>query len=240
MGHYSFKPTGRAVGVFVVGFLLCVMLGFWQLHRAEERDAINALMDSRSGEDPVSLAVADSGEMSSLRYRRVWVMGEYDNAHSFLVDNQQQGGAVGYHVLTPFRIQGSEQAVMVNRGWLPLGNRAVLPNIAKTPSGQIRIEGTVDAFYRVGFRLAGAETASSGWPAVVQVPEPAPLGARLGYPVRPYQVLLSPAAESGYSRVWASRRLDSGKNRGYALQWFLFAATAAFFFVRHSLGTDHR
>jgi surfeit locus 1 family protein len=97
------------------------------------------------------------------------------------------------------------------------------------------VQGKLDYLHRVGFRLKGAEIPAAGWPSVVQLPEADQLAERLGYPLLPYQVLLDPDAESGYLRVWHAAPLDPGKNLGYALQWFLFAAGAAFFFLRHTL-----
>ena len=95
--------------------------------------------------------------------------------------------------------------------------------------------GAIDLLHRVGFRLKNAEVPGSGWPSLLQVPDAAQISGRLGYPVSSYQVLLSPAAEEGYLRDWREVKLDPGKNQGYALQWFLFAAVALIFYVRHAL-----
>jgi surfeit locus 1 family protein len=39
-------------------------------------------------------------------------------------------------------------------------------------------------------------------------------------------------------RDWKPANVDPGKNRGYALQWFAFAATLVFLFVRSGLGKN--
>lgn len=241
LSRYRFRPSLRAWALFGAAFPLFVGLGFWQLHRAEEKLAINALREARARDAAISLGADAPEDIEALRYRQVSLKGEYDVAHQFLVDNQLQDQVPGYHVLTPFRLAGGDKAVLVNRGWVPVGSsRAVLPALAGAPTGQIRVEGTLDYLHRVGFRLRGAETPGAGWPSLVQLPEPGPLSARLGYPLLPYQVLLAPAAEGGYARTWHTARLDPANNRGYALQWFLFAACAAFFFVRHGLKSTAR
>ena len=171
----------------------------------------------------------------ALRYRPVEVSGAYDPDHQFLVDNQVRGGKPGYLVLTPLRIAGTGMAVLVNRGWVPLGaDRARKPEVGFDTQA-VHVSGIADYFPRVGFKLRGAEIPGPGWPSVVQVPEPGPLAERLGYPVLPYQVLLDPAAPDGYVRAWHEVSPDPGKNRGYALQWFLFATVAAVLYVRHGL-----
>ncbi len=236
MTGYRFKPSVTAwllLGVVLPAF---ITLGFWQLHRAEEKAALNALQEARSQDIAVRLAPEIPEALEPLRFRRVWAEGEYDTARQFLLDNQLQGQAPGYHVLTPLRLAGSGKAILVNRGWVPLGpSRASLPDIALAPAGPARVQGTLDRLHRVGYRLKGAEIPGAGWPSVVQLPEPASLAVRLGYPLLPYQVLLAPDAANGYSRLWHAAKLDPGKHRGYALQWFLFAACAVFFFVRHGL-----
>ena len=236
MFDYSFKPTPRAGLLFALAFPLFMSLAGWQLDRARDRDAINALRESRAHEAPMHLVPDALQDIETLRYRQVWVEGEYDSSHQFLVDNQMEGQTVGYHVLTPFRIRASGIAVLVNRGWLAAGTRrSELPDLAAIPPGNVRLEGTLDRFYRVGFQLQGASIPGPGWPSVVQVPESGPLAERLGYPILPYQVLLTPDASGGYSRIWHTIRLDSGKNRGYALQWLLFAAVTVILFVRSGL-----
>jgi surfeit locus 1 family protein len=70
---------------------------------------------------------------------------------------------------------------------------------------------------------------------VVQVVEPSKLSERLAYPILPFQLLLDPANGQGYVRKWHEHPLDAGKNRGYALQWFLFGGLATFFYIRQGL-----
>lgn len=170
-----------------------------------------------------------------LRYRPVVAAGSYDADHQFLVDNQVQDGRPGYHVLTPLRLRGRKEAVLVNRGWVPLGaSRAELPELA-IGRREVTITGALDRFPRLAWRLPGAERPSEGWPAVVVAPDARALGERLGYPVLPYQVLLDPTAAEGYVRAWRAIKIDPVKNRGYALQWFSFAGLLIVLFVWHGV-----
>lgn len=239
--NYSFKPSLGSVLLLAVFFPLFLALGLWQLQRAGEKTALNELREARVAEAPMQLDGATPDSIEDLRYRSVILVGEYDIAHQFLIDNQLEGQQVGYHVLTPFRLAGTHRAVLVNRGWVPLGSdRRVLPSIDSAPLGKIRLAGVVDRLHRVGFRLKGAEIPTEGWPSVVQLPEPGPLSDRLGYSLLPYQVLLDPSAEGGYGRYWQAGKLDSGKNRGYALQWFLFATVALILFLWRGLHSQRR
>jgi surfeit locus 1 family protein len=232
---YSFKPGWRAWALFLTAFLLFVRLGFWQLHRADEKRALMESRELRAREEPLRLTGTEAGDPADLRFRPVVAAGRYDSDHQFLVDNQVHNQQPGYHVLTPLRLAGGGAAVLVNRGWVPLGkSRSDLPALAIDRT-EVEINGAVDNFQGVGLKLAGADVPTPGWPAVVAAPDPARLAQRLGYPVLPYQVLLAPAADQGFVRAWREARLDYGKNQGYALQWFLFSGVAAVLFVRHGL-----
>lgn len=214
-------------------FVLFVNLGLWQLRRADEKTALMAARDLRGQDAPVQLT-STAANPDDLRYRRVVVSGEYDVEHQFLVDNQVHGQQPGYHVLTPLRLDGGA-AVLVNRGWIPMGtDRSQRPAVG-IQTARVQISGVADRFPGVGFKLKGADIPASGWPSVVQLPEPARLAERLGYPVLPYQVLLDPSADEGYIRAWREVRLTPEKNRGYALQWFLFAAVITVIYLRHGL-----
>lgn len=233
MRNYSFKPGLGISLLFVSIFTLFMGLSLWQFQRAEQKTALMTAREQRGQDAPVRLDGA-AADVESLRYRRVEAEGEYDAAHQFLLDNQLHEGQPGYQVLTPLRLAGGG-AVLVNRGWLPLGaDRNRLPEV-NLVNPRVRVTGVVDHFPRVGLKLQGAEIPGPGWPARVQVAEPQPLAERLGYPVLPYQVLLDPTAEQGYVRAFRAPSLAPEKNRGYALQWLLFAAVAAGFYLRHGL-----
>ena len=236
MRDYSFNPSWFGwVGVLIL-VPLFVSLGFWQLDRARERDAINALQEARRTESPLKLSDQGPMDAESLRYRRVVLEGSYDDRHQFLIDNQIEEGQPGYHVLVPLRMKGGVPAVLINRGWIPVGSdRRQAPDVSGLPQGQVEIQGSIDLLHRVGFKLKGAEVPGSGWPSLVQVPEAKALSERLGYEVAGFQVLLAPAEPGGYRRHDREMRLDSGKNRGYALQWFLFAGVTMFLFARASI-----
>lgn len=236
MRDYRFIPS--TAGLILVGILVpsFVLLGFWQLDRAHEREALNRLQDIRLQESPLVLGSKDPVDLDAIRYRELILEGQYDREHQFLVDNQLEGQTAGYHVLAPLRLEGSNRSVLINRGWVAIGaDRTQRPDVGGLPEGRVKIRGRADFLHRVGFKLAGAEIPAEGWPAVVQVPEPTPLSVRLGYPVEGFQVLLGPAEPGGYVRQFRPVRLDAGKNRGYALQWFLFAVATFSLFIRSSL-----
>jgi surfeit locus 1 family protein len=224
--HYSFKPGWKMSLGFLVAFALFLRLGFWQIDRGQQRQALVDIRAERHRDAPLVLDGREP-DPDELRYRRVTVTGEYDPAHQFILDNQVHRQQPGYYVLTPLRIAGGNTAVLVNRGWRPWGPDRKPPADLALRETSVRLTGTLDRFPRVGLKLEGADRPAPGWPSVVQVAEPARLAERLGFPVLPVQVLLDETASEGFVRAWHEVPLDPGKNYGYALQWFLFAAVAA-------------
>jgi surfeit locus 1 family protein len=230
--NYRFQPSLAftvCLGVFLPVFL---SLGFWQTHRAEEKQALMEQRAQRAQEPPIRLGSARL-PMPESRYRRVEAEGEYDVGRQFLLDNQVAQGQAGYRILTPLRLSGSDQAVLVNRGWIPLGpNRQTLPQL-DIAQPKVQIQGVIDQFPGVGFKLRGAETPAPGWPAVTQVLDADRLSERLGYRLAPYQVLLAPDQGQGYLRDWRQASFQPEKSRGYALQWFSFALALLILYVWH-------
>lgn len=229
MARHRFRPGWAPTAAVAVLLPVFVSLGFWQLRRADEKTELMRQREARQGEPALSAAGAFAG--GDRRYRRVELDGEFDADHQFLLDNQIYNQQAGYHVLTPLRIAGTGEAVLVNRGWVAVGaDRRRLPEVAP---GQTRVHlvGMVDHFPGVGFKLKGAEIPAPGWPAVVQLLDAGPLSERLGYRLLPYQVLLAPDQPGGYARDWRQADLNPGKNRGYALQWFSFAAVLSVLYL---------
>jgi surfeit locus 1 family protein len=159
------------------------------------------------------------GSYADLQHRAASASGRYDTAHQFLLDNKIYGGRVGYHLLTPLRLGDSGAAVLVNRGWIPLGaGRDLLPDprvgeLSRQVSGRIKIPAD-DTF------MLGEEELRSGWPYRVQRIDVANMAKELDYMLLPVVLLLDPQQPDGFVRDWNSLPFGPERNVGYAVQWF--------------------
>lgn len=199
-----------------------IWLGIWQLERAAWKQGLVETHDASIHLAPVSLAwMLDAEEVAE--YRPVAASGHYDLEHQLLLDNKTYRGHAGYHVLTPLRLKDHE-AVLVNRGWVPLGkSRAVLPELPG-PEGEVLAEGIVKLPSEKLFRLGSAEEAHEGWPQVIQQLELVQLEQRLGYRLLPVILLLDKADGHGFVRDWKpAYDVPPDKHRAYAMQWFTLA-----------------
>lgn len=202
-----------------------VALGFWQLHRAGEKRALQEEYDARAGGPAVRIEPRLQ-RAEDLRFYRVTVRGRYEGAHQLYIDNRVHQGRAGYHVVTPFRIEDSEVRVLVNRGWLPLGgDRARLP-AAAFPAGVQDVAGVATVPADKPFRLGPEAPLRDDGRTLWQHMDLARFAGAVRYPVQPVVLLLDPQSPAGgFTRDWS--RLDAGiaVHQGYAFQWFALAAT---------------
>jgi surfeit locus 1 family protein len=214
------RPALAVVGLVVLGAIF-VWAGAWQWRRAAESRA--TLVQFAASASTAPLEVLPRRLEETERFRRVEVRGEYLSEPQFLLDNMLSEGAAGYHVLTPLRVAGVREHVLVNRGWVRAdADREVLPNIGVEP-GVRRVTGRVERLPRSGLRL-GTAGAGPGPVLVVHFPTAEELAGHLGEPVFDYQLLLDPGAAEGFRRDWRAPGMAPDRHLAYAGQWWLFAA----------------
>jgi len=229
-----FRFSLLAIGLYLTGLAILLSLGFWQLNRAEEK---RIFLRQEQVVDPAVITLHEVNEIDaeSLRYRQVSISGHYDSEHQFLLDNQILDSQVGYFVMTPFIFddypQGKYQAVLVNRGWLPLNkDRRILPDLMVEQT-HINLLGRINHFPSVGIHLKGAEIPTEGWPSVVQLVDINILSDKVSYRLLPFQVELDSQATNGYQRKWKRQKImPPEKHIAYAVQWFGLAITLTILF----------
>lgn len=228
----EFRFTLLGLSVYCLLLALLCSLGFWQLGRAEQKTQFLRQQQAASETAALDLNWQTVTDSESLRYQKVVATGRYDAAHQFLIDNQMLDGKPGYFVLTPFLVDNEKRAILVNRGWVPLGaDRKVLPD-AGIKTDVKRITGRINHFPPVGIKLKGAEIPTEGWPAVVQVVDSRVLADKLGYDVYDFQIELDADAGEGYRREWKiSSTIPPEKHLAYAVQWFGLALTLTGLFI---------
>ena len=129
-----------------------VGLGFWQLDRAEQKRELFGAFDAGSG-GAAATALIEGDALAEHRYERLRLHGRFLSSRQILLDWVTHAGRVGYQVLTPFRPDGSERWIVVNRGWIAAApDRGQLPAIDVGEDDRT-ITGQIDALPRPGLRL---------------------------------------------------------------------------------------
>jgi len=201
-----------------------VSLGFWQLDRADEkRELFGAFAQGNTAIAETALIEGDA--LAERRYERLQLSGRFLSSRQVLLDWVTHAGRVGYQVLTPFLPSGSEQWIVVNRGWIGAApDRTELP-VLDVAEHERTIVGQIDALPRPGLRLdVPVETRSASWPRALLFPNFDDLEAELELPLVNYQLLLAADQPDGFIREWQPRSITPERHQGYALQWFSLAA----------------
>ncbi len=102
-----------------------VRLGLWQLDRLDQRRQFNNRVQAQLEQPVLSLEGDGLDEnLAEMEYRSVIVVGQYQYSDEVALRNQVYGNQPGIHLITPLIIEGSNQAVLVDRGWIPAEDAA--------------------------------------------------------------------------------------------------------------------
>jgi cytochrome oxidase assembly protein ShyY1 len=238
IGNRSFAPQAWAVVLTASLLTVFVSLGWWQVGRAREKQA---MMESFARGTETSVVLAGVGVDELPRYQHVSTEGHYEPERQVLLDNMPSStGQPGYRVLTPFRRGAGDKVLLVDRGWVPLGvSRDQLPVVFVDPKPRT-IAGRLDGLPVPGIRVGEAQApGATGWPRVLNFPTQADVEAALGEKVESRIVLLDASNPDGYQRVWRpSVGFPPERHLGYAIQWFALALALIVIFVALSLKRD--
>lgn len=231
------------IAVLVVLVLAAVFtrLGLWQLDRLEERRAGNALAQERLETDPIpldDLLAGDPIDLNALQYRTVVVDGEFDPTEEVLIRSQVELGQAGFHVITPL-VTGETEAVLVNRGWVPLTMDAP-PVAAEPPGGSVSIEGWVHLTQTrppLGSEEPQGDLDVLNRVDIGRISEQVPYELASVYVVdvgERSDELPIPVAQPDFT--------DEGPHLAYAIQWFGFAlvGVVGFYFLLRRKGGQSR
>lgn len=224
---YHFNPGIFSTLITVALLYIMMSLAFWQMDRAEFKDTLQQKIIERKNLSPVTLAELPASS-ESRRYHPVKIIGEFDNQHSFLLDNITFNGDVGYHVFTPVKVNDAK-TILVNRGFVSQGKtRDQLPEV-DAPGGKIEISGMLDFSPSRTLLLAENVQEMSRWPVVLQYVDLTEISQLLGYELYDMVLWLNPDEAGSFEYDLPVLNLNAAKNNGYAFQWF--AMSLALFII---------
>lgn len=224
----KFKP-GLPMSIFFLFFFpLLIVLGFWQLERANFKEQMWSSFDERKQLSPLEESSIGNMLEEDLFYRSLSLEGNY-LPKSFLLDNRMYRNKKGFEVFTPF-ITKSKKVFLVNRGWLPI-NRALKINEQELVGNEISIGGMIIPFKRFGLDL-GHKTIKYNWPRVVQEITFNQVIKDLGIKDLYFGVLsLSAGYKSSFEPIWKPSEFKASRHIGYSVQWFGLAICLLMSFI---------
>ena len=105
--------AGHLLVLFVA--VVFVLLGFWQLHRNDQKHEKDAVAKAKYAAPAPALGPPGSEPATGARAEAT---GRYDAAGEALLRNRVHNGVGGYDLLTPL-VLGDGTAVVIDRGWVP-------------------------------------------------------------------------------------------------------------------------
>jgi surfeit locus 1 family protein len=238
-GSRVFEPRAFTTLLALALVASLVVLGRWQLHRADEKQALYTLFDS--GQDATRAVNAATPRLP--RYQHLAAVGSYDSARQILIDNMSSAaGRAGYYVITPFALHGGGW-ILVNRGWVPVGtSRAAKPDVAVSTQER-EIKGRADELPRAGMQLGARLPLAPPYPVVANFPTRTEIAALLGASAWAHAanlVLLDPSEPDGYLREWQPPGFPPIRHIAYAVQWFSLAAALVVIYIVTNLRRAER
>lgn len=220
----------------IAGVISMGRLGIWQLDRLEQRRAANAAYLEQINQPPLrieqELLVANPDELVD---REATVTGIYDFSNQLVLVQQNYQGRPGAHLVTPLLFEGSNTALLVDRGWIPAAEVEAAEFDQYELTGKQNVNGVIQPSQTLD---RGRESILQGRQQEWYRIDIEAIEQQMPYDLLPFYLLESPDAKFQEDLPYKIARevdLSEGPHLGYAIQWFLFSTVLAvgyLYFVR--------
>ena len=231
-----FRPEFWPTVFLVPALALLLGLGVWQLERlAWKTDLIDRIEHGLAAPPaPLPAEIDDP----AFDYRHVTVTGRFDAVHAFRLLARVNDGVAGIQVVTPLLRDDGGPAVMVNRGWVPLGPDGKPAAYDPPPAGTVTVEGVARRPLPQGWMQPDNSPATNEW-FWVDLPAMA-AAARLDQtaPVVVEQAAGPESFVAGRARypIGGQTKVDLPNDHlQYAITWFGFAVILVAIYLLHHL-----
>jgi len=210
------RPSWIISHIFVAALLVAtVNLGFWQLHRLEERKSNNAQIMEASGRESVAVNDLHADELDNYQsYAPATARGTFDENRQVYLINRSRDGVPGVEVINSFTLESDPVSyVAVNRGYIPrkIFNEGE-SEIWKPPSKVFEIEGFIMIPFSDG-KLQGNE---------INRIDIDLLSDEWDLPLLPIYLQQNQQTTNYWPVQMQLPELTEGSHLSYAVQWFIF------------------
>lgn len=239
----------------IAALAVMARLGVWQLERRQQRIARNADLAAKLEAAPISLNEAAAAaawplpeDRTAVRNLRAEAAGQYDFDRQLLLVQQNYRDMPGAHLVVPLVLSGTDQAVLVDRGWVPFDDvqsgrwqeyddqRGVVTISGRLQPSQILFGQAAEQAQTEAATLPEAE-----WYRI----DVEAIQGQMPYSLLPVYLLEAPGPDGNAAlpyRIEPEVDMSEGPHMGYALQWFAFAIVAGVVYlaaVRSRLSKAH-
>jgi surfeit locus 1 family protein len=218
----------------IVGMAVLARLGVWQLDRLAQRRAQNAQILEQLTAPPLVLTdYALPANLEELHDRPARVSGRFDYSQQIVLTQQSWNGAPGVHLVTPLVIDGSDVAILVDRGWIP-ALEAEAESLARynEPDDGV-IGGAIQRSQTLpGNRQPASQAPTQQWYRI----DIEAIQEQMSHELLPVYLRQAPEGDGQQDLPYRSEPeidLSEGPHLAYAIQWFLFALILAAGYLRY-------
>lgn len=210
----------------LLGFLLLMRLGFWQISRGHEKQRMIEAHQRMDAKKPLYWD-ADAKQLPQ-QYQKILLKGRWLPDLLFL-DNQHYQHQLGYQVLSPLQLS-KDKVVLVDRGWVKGSmNRQHLPKV-NTPDAKTTVQGKVYFPSPSRWTLGPTIEQRADKIHIIEVINPKQLSQLLQKTVYPFIIRLDKNQANGFVREWSIVSMPPQRHYAYALQWFSMAVLLVIIF----------
>lgn len=220
-----FLSPGWLIGLLAVALFAWAcfaLLAPWQLGKSEDLDTRNTRLAESIEAAPAPFGqVVDGPEAFVDReWRLVTLDGQWRPDAEALLRLRAVDGEPVYQVLTVFDpVDGQE--ILVNRGYVPVGENNTVPDYVAAPAGPVEITARI----RAAENGQAEPVLVDGLPAV-RVLDPSVLGDTLDHPLLPAGYLQLTGDQPGSLSPVPIPGIENGPYLSYGLQWLAFGVLA--------------
>lgn len=201
-------------------FPLLMSLGFWQLDRASEKEAI--LLSWNASLAQSARTITRLSELSDAPYQGIQLSARIDPSTVWLLEGRVHQGRPGYEVLRPAQM-GSGEWLLVNFGWVPAElDRSKLPVLPKVVVGQQSLSGRLQSPSDSALIDEGQNNFQS-WPHRILEVDTALMSAQFGQRLFDQVLVIDEAHPLANVVLTKPVNMPPSKHRAYAIQWFSMA-----------------
>lgn len=236
----KFRPSLIPSLFVLLGLIILVNLGAWQVRRMGETERYLARIHERFDKEPLHNEVLTKTP-EEISFSPVAITGAFRDGPVFVMTGRGEFGEIGYDIVQPFDAVGGE-LLLVNRGWVPRDRYETLVKENPPPAGETVISGLILNIAEYGFSpevpaIAADASGPERWPRdhYAAMAKHAALNAKL-------VVVEGKALEDGQAKS-ADKFPVTGfvanpptrPHLEYAMTWFLIGATLIVIWVGGSL-----
>ena len=224
----------------IIGIVVTIMLGRWQLSRGEQKVQLLAQLEAQMSLEPLKQQdLREQLEENTKEFinRRINLNGQWNADLTVYLANRSHAGKTGFWVMTPLKLDG-KTVVMVERGWVAWNpnNPNEKPTNVQTPAGSVNIEALIVERPSKMLELWGARKSSASESEPVDTQEQTYLKSAIwqNFDVSLFEsqtglklcavVHQIGSPSEGLIRELPAQGISADKNFGYAVQWFLLSA----------------